>query len=385
MKLLLTILITAITLNCTAQSKPSLNKSSKKFNGLYIFNDQLSEIFPVANVEYNNSRIATTVDQPYLYNSACIVIVNNFYPNSKDITSLKSFVQDGNYAFIFASDFNDTFQLAFHLTTSSTTAMQNELLIKEIPNNEIKRYKFKPLSDFNNKFELESKALITVLGYNSDGTPNFIKYSYGKGAVFIHLYPTVLLNYFLVNQSNYAYTETLLSYLPRNLNKIFITTAKNKSNNYDSSSGEDNSDILDFIKNNPNLWAALLLLLLLLGLLILFGLKRRQRIIPIKQPVTNTTMEFAQTIGDLYFNQKDNNDIALKKVKYWQELIRTKYQIPTTTMNLEFWERVQKKSGASETSITNIKQSITALYNGQQFSDRHLVEFTNNIDNFNKK
>jgi hypothetical protein len=41
--------------------------------------------------------------------------------------------------------------------------------------------------------------------------------------------------------------------------------------------------------------------------------RRQQRIIPIIEPFKNLSLEFARTVGTLYYQQKDHRDLAEKK------------------------------------------------------------------------
>ncbi|MEJ7677787.1 MAG: hypothetical protein WKG06_07955 [Segetibacter sp.] len=65
----------------------------------------------------------------------------------------------------------------------------------------------------------------------------------------------------------------------------------------------------------------------LAGLLlyVLFEMKRRQRIIPVITPLKNSTLDFVKTVASVYYNEKDNNGIADKKVNYFLEFVRSRF------------------------------------------------------------
>ena len=58
----------------------------------------------------------------------------------------------------------------------------------------------------------------------------------------------------------------------------------------------------------------MLIALLSIILFIFFNAKRRQRIIPIIEPLVNSTVDFTKTIGNLYFQQNNNADLINKKI-----------------------------------------------------------------------
>ena len=89
-------------------------------------------------------------------------------------------------------------------------------------------------------------------------------------------------------------------------------------------------------------------------------MKRRQRIIPIIEPLRNTTLDFVETVSSVYYSQHDNNSIAKKKIQFWFDHIRQRYYLSTQNTDDKFVEQLQRKSGVSkeliEKILTNIKQ-----------------------------
>ncbi len=235
--------------------------------------------------------------------------------------------------------------------------------------------------------ELNNKQ-ITVLGRNAGGKANFIRIEYGSGCVYIILQPFIFTNYFLLEKENYKYTQSVLSYVPKNIEHILwkLPNYRNNSSRSQDYDGNDKSEFsfMSVIWNNPNLRWAFLLGLLVLFLLLLFGSKRRQRIIPVIHPVQNTTFEFAQTMGDLYFNLRNNNAMAEKKIRYWQEYVRNHYNLPTRDMGREFWEHLSKKSGQPADHMRDLELAIVRSRNQPRLSDRDLVHLSNCIDRFYK-
>jgi len=89
-------------------------------------------------------------------------------------------------------------------------------------------------------------------------------------------------------------------------------------------------------------------------LFVLFEMKRRQRIIPVIAPLRNTTLDFVQTVGNVYFNQRDNKNIAIKKITYFLEFVRSNFFLSTSNMNDEFIEALSKKTAMKQQDKTKL-------------------------------
>lgn len=376
-----------------AQSS-SRNNMSKSPRGMYVFNDQLKEIYPYAEVKQVPATIHNTLKEGNHFNNMLLVTVTEFLPALEDLHSIKSFARDGNYVLIFCRYMSTEAREFFGVhDTIEGTGLADSLRLLKDGQWVMGSFSSRMFDGLENYFDsippattLDGKNM-TTLGLNARGNTNFIRIKYGSGAVFIHLAPTVLTNYFLLEKQNYRYTQAVLSYLPRNVNKIYWKLPRyRRSINNQSYDGNEKSEFsfMSVIWANPNLRWAFLLGLLVLLLLLLFGSRRRQRMIPVTQPVQNTTFEFAQTMGDLYFNQHNNAGMAGKKIKYWQEYVRNTYGLSTRDMNPEFWDNLAKKSGQPASVLKNIEISIVRSRSKNNLSDRDLVNLSNAIDQFYK-
>src|SRR5579871_5141807 len=69
---------------------------------------------------------------------------------------------------------------------------------------------------------------------------------------------------------------------------------------------------------------------------VFFEIKRRQRIIPVIEPLRNSTLDFVRTVGGVYFHQHNNKNIAEKKIQYFFEFIRSHFYLSTVYLDDEF-------------------------------------------------
>ena len=124
--------------------------------------------------------------------------------------------------------------------------------------------------------------------------------------------------------------------------------------------------------------------LMLLGLLLylIFKGKREQRIIPIIKKPENTTVEFAQSISSLYFQEGDSVDLVRKKITYFLDHIRNTYNIDTQEINSSFIEKLYNKSGKDKELIAKIVHLIIDFDKNQQADEQALINLDKWIQTF---
>ena len=177
-----------------------------------------------------------------------------------------------------------------------------------------------------------------VLG-RAKGKPNFLRYAYSGGHLTVHIAPLTLTNYFLLQGENRRYLDGVWSTLPQNIGAVYW-------HEYYKRTAEASSFAM--LWRHPATRWALLLSLLALALYVLFESKRRQRIIPIIQPLQNTSVAFVETVGRLYFDRGDHANLAAKMVQHFLEWVRNTHNLPTTELNDAFAQSLARKTGRAE-------------------------------------
>jgi hypothetical protein len=117
-------------------------------------------------------------------------------------------------------------------------------------------------------------------------------------------------------------------------------------------------------------------------LFIFFYGRRRQRIIPVIPPLKNSTIEFVETIGNLYYQQKDYKNIAEKKITYFLDHIRNRYLIQTSNFDEETIKKISEKSLMAEGKIKSIFRNIEKIKSSAQISEDDLLNFNYQIEKF---
>jgi hypothetical protein len=69
------------------------------------------------------------------------------------------------------------------------------------------------------------------------------------------------------------------------------------------------------------------------ALYVVFAARRRQRVIPVLETKTNTSLEFINLISRLHYKNGTHVDMARKKMKYFLYFVRSKYGIHAETFS----------------------------------------------------
>jgi hypothetical protein len=354
-------------------------KEDKIPYGLYILKQRITDVMPGAKVEVSRQPVYNTLKGRHFKNSSYLFVAGSINIDSLDFVQLKSYMNQGNDVFI------ATFNLGRYLSHTLKTEMNAAVLTKGkgTPVNFVNpalRSAQDYVFDKNlgcMYFSRLDSAKVTVLGKNVDGGINFIKYAFGKGTLYILPNPQLLTNYNLLNPAGADYVAKTLSYLPDT--KTLIWDEYNTRGNVD-----DESPLRVFFKYDQLRWAYYLALAGLV-IFVLFEIKRRQRIIPIITPLRNTSVDFVKVVGRLYYQQRNHNDMAHKKINYLMEYIRSNYRLKTTTIDQEFETALAQKSGIDQQTIRGLIQIIQTINHSTKVSDEQLIELSKWIEKFYKK
>ncbi|WP_175620727.1 DUF4350 domain-containing protein [Chryseobacterium schmidteae] len=191
------------------------------------------------------------------------------------------------------------------------------------------------------------KPNVQVLGKtveeNNDDQANFIKTPFGKGTIYVHCEPLFLTNYYLLQSGNVRYAQSVFSYLKDRETLWFV-----------ESNTKESRSLLRFILSNPALKYAWWVFLGGLVLFIFFNVKRKQRIVPIIEPLKNTSAEFVKSIGNLYLQEGDFHDMMAKKAQYFLNKVRLDLLIDTQNLDEEFAKKLQLKTGKSVEMVNEV-------------------------------
>ena len=371
---------------------PSLTETFAKTDtkpfGAYIAYSQVENMFPQNIIRAKKQPFTKTwidiSDTASLY----ICLTPTLYVNDEEIKAMMAYVYAGNSLFIAANYIDDDLMKEIKCTLNNKNFSSNINFFDSLRNTNTKfndsafAYFYLP---FKNYFFNYDTLFTKVLGVNEKKQPNYMLFFHGKGKLFLHCEPKTFSNYFLLKNDNYKYLQTAFSYTnnkPQNLywDDYYRNLGRRRSNREPKSFSS-----LSEILKHPPLAAAFWLSLLLLLLYILFGIKRRQRIIEKRKGNENTTVTFTETIGRLYLQKKDNKNIAEKMSAYFNEYVRNNYFLNTNTINDDFITSLSRKSGVAREKTDALYRAMQHAHQSEVVDDYQLLSLNEQIQNFFKK
>ena len=377
--------------------KESYGQNEKIPFGAYVTYHRISQIF-------SDYRILS-FDQPFdsLSNyvnkdlqkgySLYFLITKSLLLNSDDVNGLLDYVTSGNDLFL-SADYIDqklTNKLKINLERNAETVNRMNGLMKDTWVSMDYGVKIKGARygyfyyPFLNYFTDYPQDYSRILGVNENNQPNFILFFLGKGRLYLHLAPKAFSNYFLLTKNNNHYLEDVFSYLQLSPNRVFWDDYYNHlSARRISSSGKNNDfSSLQVVMQHPGLRWAFWIILAMIVLYILTQMKRKQRMIPLVNTPVNATGDFVQSISRLYYQNKNNKQIAEKMIGYFYESLRNKYFINIPVHDERFLQQLLEKSEGSSEDMNSLVGLIEVIHAQDKVSDEELKELNKHIENFN--
>lgn len=379
--------------------RQGIDKASKKPYGTYLAHQMVPQLvshskFTTLQEQYQFTQLKTTsVDSNHLP-SLLFIVSEKIEFTKAEWSHLEDFVIKGNQLVLFTTDLDADVAERMSISIndnnndhSKPTYIKNEypLTLKNTPdrhygyhgkyfNKELINYLDDSLHsdnasdttetsdestdtsatqtviDTNDEAYYNGKLIyyIDTVGYNNNAT-NALLLHFGKGQILVHSNPNVLSNYFLLQPNNLQYVQELLSSLPNQYDQLYWYDC-----NYRYRKELSLSDLLEY---PPLRWAFYLAMLLCI-MYVLIHLKRAQRILPIVPPLRNDSVSFVETVGRLYYNQGNHQNLAEKLSMQFLDWVRTHYHLNTNQLNADFCKTLAAKSGIDEATLEELVACI---------------------------
>lgn len=359
------------------------NETHKIPYGTFIFYEELNTLFPDSEVQDIKATPYEFFDEYYdwedsnYFTTGTYMLIDQFSEiDNSSAQELLDFASHGNDIFMSCTYFPD------RLLDSLGFDTQNDFNFKgkaqfTFTNPTFRNDSITIEKGLNNIYFSDIDTLdTTVLGHQkfADSTyTNFIKVTWGKGNFYLHLQPIAFTNYHLLKKSNHKYAASVMSYLGDDT--IFFDS-RNKSGK------ELGSSPLRFVLSQPPLRWAWYLALITTVLFMIFNAKRKQRIVKVINPLKNTTVDFTKTIGNLYFETKDHDNLIEKKITYFLEYIRRVYYLDTQILDDKFVKNLASKSGNDENDLKKLINQIVHLKAKTACNEGDLLRLNKAIEDF---
>ena len=356
--------------------QPSLAAADKIPFGTFVLRERLTDIFPGAKVTNTNQSVYNFFRRQ-IKPGNYIIIAKSVTITKADFEQMVKYIRAGNNVFISTFTWDGAFANKLRLETGvedDNKAASIKFNSKSLKNSS--SYKFdKDIS--TQYFSSIDTARATIISSNKNGKANYVRYRFGKGSLLLCANPGLFTNYSLLKPQGADYAAKALSFLPAHSN-IYWDQYQNKDIAIDRSP-------LRVFFTSPSLQWAFYISLLGLALFVLFEVKRRQRVIPIIAPLKNSTVDFVEVVGKVYYERRDNANIAHKKILYLLSFLREQYQLKTTQLDKEFAESLVWKTGADTAFVQDLVDYINYIGQQNKVNDKELIELNRLIEKFYQK
>ena len=338
-------------------------------------------------------------------NANYIFIGEAMYLDTFDVNTLLSFVEEGNAAFI--SSKTIPYDLMYYLynyncqyywsdyNSYGDTIAQLRLYNDNLNDNTCYpiRFKWKNKTLFYNWHFIDSVFLcqpngFEALGSLQDSLCNFARIAYGEGYFYLHTSPLAFTNFHMIDSAGLEYANGVCSFLHKgpiywDRKSRVSENVGRRRNNTDAPRSFSKGPLSYILSQPPLAWAWYIALALTL-LYLIFGAKRKQRTIPVLKKNKNTSLEFIDTIGNLYFQQQNHRKLSLQKMKLFLSFLRERYHINTSTVDEPFFLRLSAKSEIPIDLIRKIFLMHSNIYNANLITEQTLIDFHLEMDKFYK-
>ena len=356
--------------------QPSLAAADKIPFGTFVLRERLTDVFPGAKVTNTNQSVYNFFRRQ-IKPGNYIIIAKSVTITKADFEQMVKYIRAGNNVFISTFTWDGAFANKLRLETGvedDNKAASIKFNSKSLKNSS--SYKFdKDIS--TQYFSSIDTARATIISSNKNGKANYVRYRFGKGSLLLCANPGLFTNYSLLKPQGADYAAKALSFLPAHSN-IYWDQYQNKDIAIDRSP-------LRVFFTSPSLQWAFYISLLGLALFVLFEVKRRQRVIPIIAPLKNSTVDFVEVVGKVYYERRDNANIAHKKILYLLSFLREQYQLKTTQLDKEFAESLVWKTGADTAFVQDLVDYINYIGQQNKVNDKELIELNRLIEKFYQK
>lgn len=347
---------------------PSYTAGDKVPFGCYVLFNELPGLFPGQPVVRVEESLYPTLSRRTDPSPSNYILINESIElDGQETREVLDYVAQGNTVFLAASNLGSPLADSLKISTADDYGLLEGTAGLTLTHKRFKQEEY-PLSkgNFNTHFTRVDSSATTILGHISYTRgndlqgggdrvvtkPNLIKTAHGKGHFVVSTTPEVYGNYYMLG-GNSAYVAHSLSYLGEG-GTLYWDDYKKAGRAYIDSP-------LRYVLLQPALKWAYYLALGGILLFVLFRAKREQRIIPLIEPLKNSSVEFAKAVGSLYYRNRDHSDLIDKKINHFLAYLRDRYHMETATLDQGSIRLLASRSGRDLGQTKDLIEYILAL------------------------
>ena len=310
-------------------------------------------------------------------NDNLFVLAQQFEPGKEDINAMLAFAEKGHTIFLSAESFGTKLKDTLRVDednnfTRFMSFNESDSIYLEFTNPALQtdeKFYFRSINLRHSftKYVIDS-ASVFVKGENNDVFT--LRIPWGKGNIFLNSTPALFTNIYAL-QDNHKFIASSLSPLP-DTRLVWLE-------NYQVGTRELATPLRFILTHEPLAWAYYLIIFSIL-LFMIFEAKRKQRPIPVIPPLTNSSLEFAGTIGNLYYQRGDHKNIAEKRIHFFFDYVRTHFYLQGHEP--DFISRLSAKSAKPEQQVRSLIVTIQSCIQAKSISVNELSDLNKKIEEF---
>jgi len=368
---------------------PSYTKHHKIPFGTLVFHDQLKRIF-------SDNTIIDVERPPYEFlnnnpdqQGTYLMINGNLEFGKAELNTFLDWTSKGNTLFLAsASRFEQKLLDTLSLDQSGISTLNNfqnnyvvELKNTQFNSDSVYTYE-RPFyfNQFNEIDTLNTKVIGTIRNLTETDSIkekeyiNIIKQPFGEGEIILSTFPQAFTNYFILDNPNNQYTANLASYLNGSKSIYY-------DNHYKAGKKIFTSPLRVMLNTKELKWAYYIMLIGVL-IYIIFEGKRRQRAIPIVEPLQNQTVDFTRTISNMYYEKGQHKDLATHKIQHFMDYVRTNLHLNTSVIDEDFIKNLSARSNNTVEDTETLFKTIENTNNKTTLNNIELERLNTLIENF---
>ncbi|PPL00970.1 DUF4350 domain-containing protein [Parapedobacter indicus] len=335
--------------------------------GTYILHHELSTLFEGVAVRSYRKRMYNILEELGNEADSYLIVAPELDIDEPDYQKLLAYVKSGNDLFIAAHTFGALMTDSLKLRIQNHFPWADSVNTVNFTNPELRsetgyRFDKRIAAGYFTEFDT---LQTTVLATNGHGNAVFLRYPMGDGNLYILSSPDYFTNYALLSSEGVAFAGKALSYLTPQQQIIW--------DDFQAMGDRIQQSPLRVFLSDEHLRPAYLIALFSLLAFVIYGVKRRQRAIPIVEPLKNTSIEFAQVVSSVYYQRRDNLDLLTKEYRYFLEHVRTAYRVNTSNIDENFMQYLSMRSGVEKSILLNILRGMNDLQRYETIDDGTLL------------
>jgi len=293
--------------------------------------------------------------------------------------SLSNLILDENENWVVETDFSFDLDTSWVITIPDDERLSWDTLhfvTKNIDTNALIR----PVFYFADSMQIIPDTLIREYLDSGEREALCIAIPMGAGRFILHAGPLCFTNYFMREETGKRHLEYLASFFPNGPvywdehSKLPFSQPPPQPSSY-----------LDYVLKHAALRWAWYLILAGATLYVLSQVRRRQRAIPVLKQLENTSIHYAETLGDLYYSTGDHLYwLKVRSELFWQG-VRNTLNIQVSIQSPEFTKEVASKSGIALSELESIRTKYTSLLRRPAIPSGEVIAFEEKLQNILKQ